>query len=62
MTAIEIKTEINKGLEHLPADALGDVLDLVKELVKQSEEELRRDRNFEKIIADNKEVLARLAK
>lgn len=62
MTVVEIKTEITKKLEYLPEDALNDVLHLVSELQHRTEEELRRDKNFEKIIADNKGVFERLAK
>ena len=62
MTVVEIKTEINKKLESLPEDALNDVLHLVSELQHRTEEELKRDKNFEKIIADNKDVFERLAK
>lgn len=62
MTVLEIKTEIAKKLELLPEDALNDVLHLVSELQNRTEEELKRDKNFAKIIADNKEVFERLAK
>lgn len=62
MTVVEIKTEITKKLEYLPEDALNDVLHLVSELQHRTEEELKRDKNFEKIIADNEEVFKRLAK
>lgn len=62
MTVIELKTEITKKLEHLPENASSDVLNLVNELQHRTDEEIKRDKNFEKIIADNKEVFERLAK
>ena len=62
MTVVELKSEITKKLELLTENALNDVLHLVSELQKGTEEEVRRDKNFEKIIADNKEVFERLAK
>lgn len=61
MTAIELKTAITKVLENLPEEALENVLTLVKEQLKKSEDKARRDRNFEKIIADNRELLQKLA-
>jgi len=61
MTAIEIKTAISKGLDFLPEESLNSVLDLVNMLQERSPEEIRRDQNFEKILADNHELLQRLA-
>ncbi|MES2279209.1 MAG: hypothetical protein V4592_24470 [Bacteroidota bacterium] len=62
MTAIEIKTEMHKVIDHIPESALQEAFKLLKEIQERSEEELKRDQLFEKIIADNKEVFERLAK
>ncbi len=53
---------MHKVIDHIPESALQEAFKLLKEIQERSEEELKRDQLFEKIIADNKEVFERLAK
>jgi hypothetical protein len=63
MTVIELKSEINKVIEHIPESSLEDALNLLKDFQERSEQEkLSYRRNFEKIVNDNKGLLQRLAK
>lgn len=61
MTATQIKTEIQKVLDNVPENALQDVLDLLKELQASSAEHIRLTNNLRQILAEDKELLGRLA-
>jgi hypothetical protein len=62
MTSIEIKTEIQKVIDQVPETVLPDVLDFLKELQIKSEDEIKLVNNLRKIIAEDRELLEKLAR
>lgn len=62
MTKLQIKTEIDKILESVPENVLVNVLDFLKEIQTQSEEKVEMANNIRQILAEDKELLERLAK
>lgn len=61
MTAIEVKTKIQQVLEEVPEDVLPEILKYLNEVKHQSADEVRRDNNFEKILAEDNKLFERLA-
>ena len=61
MTKTQIKTEIQKVLDSVPETILQDVLDFLKELQDQPIEKVKLTNNLRKILAQDKELLERLA-
>jgi len=61
MTAIEIKTEIQKVLDQVPESVLQDVLDFLKELQTKSVDDIKLANNLRKIISEDRELLEKLA-
>lgn len=61
MTAIEIKTEIQKVIDQVPETVLPDVLDFLKELQVKSEDQIKLVNNLKKIISEDRELLQKLA-
>jgi len=61
MTAIEIKTEIQKVIDQVPETVLPDVLDFLKELQVKSEDQIKLVNNLKKIISEDRELFQRLA-
>ncbi len=61
MTATEIKTEIQKVLNNVPESTLHNVLNYVKRLQVQFEDDIRSDKNIQKILREDSELLKRLA-
>ena len=61
MTATQIKTEIQKVLDNVPENALQDVLDFLKELQASSPEHIKLTNNLRQILAEDKELLGKLA-
>lgn len=61
MTAVEVKTEIQKALNDLPEDALVDILNYVRNFQSQSVNDLRADHDVQAILTENHELLKRLA-
>ena len=61
MTAIEIKTEIQKVLDQVPESILQDVLDFLKELQTKSVDDIKLANNLRKIISEDRELLEKLA-
>jgi hypothetical protein len=61
MTAIEIKTEMHRVIDHIPESVLQQALDLLKELQERSDEDVKFDNNLKIILAEDKELLRRLA-
>ena len=62
MSKDEIKNEINKVLDHLPNRTLEDILSFLKNLTgSQSISLFDRDK-LEKILNEDKDLLAKLAK
>lgn len=62
MTTIEIKEELHKAVDNVPETSLNEALAFLRSLQSNSEEKLKRARNFKKILEEDKEVLERLAK
>ncbi|TZF82231.1 hypothetical protein FW774_16220 [Pedobacter sp. BS3] len=61
MTATQIKIEIQKILDNVPENALQDVLDFLKELQLSSVEHTKLANNLRQILAEDKELLQKLA-
>ncbi|MDB5128293.1 hypothetical protein [Mucilaginibacter sp.] len=61
MTTTEIKDEIKKVLDQVPEDALSDVLGFLKELQHQPAENIRITNHLKQILAEDKELLEKLA-
>jgi hypothetical protein len=61
MTTTEIKDEIKKVLDQVPEDALSDVLGLLKELQHQPADNIRITNHLKQILAEDKELLEKLA-
>jgi len=61
MTAIELKTEIQKVLDQVPESILQDVLDFLKELQTKSVDDIKLANNLRKIISEDRELLEKLA-
>ncbi len=62
MSTKEIKTEIQKSLDKLPASVLQDILDFLKQAEKQPADRLSLIKNLRDILTEDKELLERLAK
>jgi hypothetical protein len=62
MTAKEIKSEIQKSIDKVPESVLQDILDFLKSVENKSHEQLNLAKNLKNILAEDKELLDRLAK
>ena len=61
MSKEEIKTEINRVLDHLSDQTLEDILSLLKK-IESSNSSVMSDRElFEKILSEDKDLLQKLA-
>ena len=61
MSKEEIKTEINRVLDHLSDQTLEDILSLLKK-IESSNSSVVSDRElFEKILSEDKDLLQKLA-
>ena len=61
MTKTQIQSEIQKVLESVPENVLQDVLDFLKELQDQPAEKVRLTNNLRQILAEDKNLLEKLA-
>ncbi len=61
MSIKEIKTEIQKSLDNVPESVLQDILDFLKQAENQSADRIGLTRNLREILAQDKELLERLA-
>ena len=61
MTAEEVKTEILKIVDQLPDEYLQGILEFINQRRQQSENQAKRDKNVEKILAENDNLFKRLA-
>ncbi|MDP3929350.1 MAG: hypothetical protein Q8R57_10030 [Bacteroidota bacterium] len=61
MTKTQLKSEIIKVLDNVPDSILQDVLDFLKELQNQPEGKVKLTNNLRKILAEDKELLQKLA-
>lgn len=62
MSTHEIKIEIQKSLDHVPDSVLQYILDFLRMAEKQPTDRLTLVKNFRNILAEDKELLERLAK
>jgi hypothetical protein len=62
MTKTEIKNEIQKVLDNVPENVLQDILDLLKGLQDQPGDKLELTHSLRQILAEDKELLEKLAK
>jgi hypothetical protein len=58
----DIKEEINKIIEKLPNEVLGDLLQCLQQIEKNSTENFQLTKNLRKILTKDKELLEKLAK
>lgn len=61
MTTTEIKKEIHKVLEQVPENLLADILNILKEVQSEKATKSTLTSNFNKILAEDSEVLHKLA-
>lgn len=61
MTTTEIKKEIHKVLEQVPENLLADILIILKEVQSEKATKSTLTSNFNKILAEDSEVLHKLA-
>lgn len=61
MTALEIKKEINKALDQVPENLLGDILNLIKEIQLDKSSSSTFTSNFKKILSEDSDLLHKLA-
>jgi hypothetical protein len=61
MTAIEVKTEIQKVLNEVPENVLPEILKYLKQIQHQSPDQIKLNNNLKKILAEDKELFERLA-
>ncbi len=62
MTINEIKSEIQKSLDNVPESVLQDILDFLKQAENQPSDRLNLMRDLRDILAEDKELIERLAK
>ena len=62
MTTQEIKLEIQKSLDKVPESVLQDILDFLRRAENQPAGRLILSRNLRVIIAEDKQLLEKLAK
>jgi hypothetical protein len=61
MSKDEIKYEINKVLDHFSDKALSELLAFLKELDTRKEEKVSVSSSLNKILSEDKDLLAKLA-
>lgn len=62
MSINELKSEIQKALDHAPEFILEDVLALLKQAENQPQDEVALANHVRKILSEDKNLLDRLAK
>jgi hypothetical protein len=61
MTAKEIRSEIQKVLDKVPEALLGDILEYLKAIRGKSANTVHLSKDLSRIIAEDKELLEKLA-
>jgi hypothetical protein len=61
MTKTQVKAEIQKVLDSVPESVLQDVLDFLKVLQSQPTEKVKQTNNLRQILAEDKDLLEKLA-
>jgi hypothetical protein len=62
MSTKDLKDRINKVLDDIPEDVLGDVLEYLKSITHMSKGSIRLTYNLRQILDEDKHLLERLAK
>jgi hypothetical protein len=62
MSTKDLKDRINKVLDDIPEDVLGDVLEYLKSITHMSKGNVRMTYNLRQILDEDKHLLERLAK
>lgn len=62
MTTKEIKSEIHRVLDNIPENARQIILEYLKELEGKTADEIKLANNLRDILAEDKDLLERLAK
>ena len=62
MSTKEIKTEIQKSLNNVPDSVLQDILEFLKQAEKQPADRITLTKSLRDILAEDKELLDRLAR
>lgn len=62
MTTRELKTQIQKSLDHVPDSVLEDILAYLKLAEHQPLEKLSMINNIKQILSEDRELLEKLAK
>ena len=61
MSTTEIKTEIQKVLDHVPESVLQSVLDYLKSVIHTKADSVQMANNLRQILLEDKELLQKLA-
>jgi hypothetical protein len=61
MTAVEIKSEINRKLDNLPENSLAELLELINDLQEYPSVDITTVYQLKQIIAENRQLLEKLA-
>lgn len=61
MTTQQLKSEIQKTLDRIPEGVLQEILDYLKSLQSKSKDEVQLSRHLRQILAEDKELLEKLA-
>jgi hypothetical protein len=61
MTTKQMKSEIRKLLDNVPESVLQDLLDLLKQAQKQTNDQLELSKYLKKILTEDKQLLEMLA-
>ena len=57
----ELKIEIQKIIDQVPEDMLGEIYKILKEIADKSPDSVKLSHNLNKILNDDKDLLKRLA-
>jgi len=61
MTSQQLKSEIQKTLDRIPDNVLQDILSYLKDLQSKTNDQVQMSRYLKKILAEDKELLEKLA-
>ena len=61
MTTKQLKSEIQKVIDHVPEQVLQDILAYLKQLEASSPKQIQLSRNLKHILAEDRELLEKLA-
>ncbi len=61
MTSQQLKSEIQKTLDRIPENVLLDILNYLKDLQSKTKDQVQMSQHLKKILAEDKELLEKLA-